>query len=120
MADVIAGRYVLLSSLGRGGMGEVFLADDLVLGRRVAIKRILTSGSAPDRVALERLVREARLAATLHHPNVVAVHDLVTDGDRTHIVMEFVDSRSLAEMIRAKKRLEPVVAGRIGTQIASA
>ena len=86
MADVIAGRYVLLSSLGRGGMGEVFLADDLVLGRRVAIKRIL-AGSALDRVAIERLIREARLAATLHHPNVVAVHDLVTDGDRTHIVM---------------------------------
>ena len=119
MADVIAGRYVLLSSLGRGGMGEVFLADDLVLGRRVAIKRIL-AGSALDRVAIERLIREARLAATLHHPHVVAVHDLVTDGDRTHIVMEFVDSRSLAEMIRAKKQLEPPVVGRIGGQIASA
>ena len=77
---VIAGRYTLDREIGRGGMGAVWLAHDEVLGREVAIKRV---GMAPggDAADLERAEREARLAARLNHPHVVAVFDLVTEDD---------------------------------------
>ena len=121
MSEMISGRYELLSSLGRGGMGEVFLANDTVLRRRVAIKRILRANEAgPDSLSVERLVREARLAAMLHHPNIVAVHDLLSENGTTFIVMEFVQAQSLAELIRAKQQVEPVIAARIIGQIAGA
>lgn len=122
MVEVIAGRYELVSSLGRGGMGEVFLASDVWLRRRVAIKRILGSvvGGGPDAVAVERMVREARLAAGVHHPNVVAVHDLIAADGQVFIVMEYVEARSLAEMIRSKGTLDPNLVGRVGAQVAAA
>lgn len=122
VVEVIAGRYELVSSLGRGGMGEVFLASDVWLRRRVAIKRILGSvaGGGPDAVAVERMVREARLAAGVHHPNVVAVHDLIAEDGQVFIVMEYVEARSLAEMIRAKGTLDPNLVGSVGAQVAAA
>jgi serine/threonine protein kinase len=75
---VIAGRYSLERVIGRGGMGAVWLATDEVLGRHVALKRIGLLPSA-DSTDLERAEREARLAAQLEHPNVVAVFNLVAD-----------------------------------------
>ena len=121
MAKVFAGRYEVLSSLGRGGMGEVFLANDLWLQRRVAVKQILgsTAGSEPDPVAVERLMREARAGAGVHHPNVVAVHDLVADEGQVLIVMEYLQARSLAEIVRARGRLDPLAACNIGVQVAA-
>ena len=67
--------------IGRGGMGEVFLAEDTVLGREVAVKHILAS-EEDSVVATQRLLREARSAARIHHPHVVTVHDLVIEGHR--------------------------------------
>ncbi|HQZ86827.1 MAG TPA: serine/threonine-protein kinase, partial [Actinomycetota bacterium] len=118
---VIAGRYAVQVSLGRGGMGEVFLAQDQLLHRRVAVKEILSGrDSGLDPVAVERLIREARLAASIQHPNVVAVHDLIVEENQTFIVMEYLEARSLAEMIRTQTRLDPILVARIGAQVAGA
>lgn len=85
---MIAGRYAILVSLGRGGMGEVFLTQDQLLQRRVAIKEILSGReSGLDSVSVERLIREARLAAGIQHPHVVAVHDLIS-GNATRQLYE--------------------------------
>ncbi len=96
---MIAGRYTLEREVGRGGMGVVWLARDEVLGRLVAMKRIgmFPSASDPD---IERAAREARLAATLNHPHVVAVFDLVTDGDEQWLVMEYVDCVTLGGLVK--------------------
>lgn len=119
MAETIADRYQILTSLGRGGMGEVFLANDLVLRRRVALKQIRRDVSASPQ-ATERLLREARLAASMQHPNVVAVFDLLAVGADTFIVMEYLDARSLAELIRAQRTLAPGVAASHISQVAGA
>ncbi len=76
------GRYDVERLLGQGGMGRVLLARDTVLGREVALKRIgmMPGATSPD---LQRAERDARLAARLNHPHVVAVYDLVTEGDET-------------------------------------
>jgi len=95
---VIAGRYSLLREIGRGGMGAVWLARDEVLGREVAVKRLGMfpgGGSSPDLVRAER---EAKLAARLNHPHVVAVYDFVGDGDSQWLVMEYVEGKTLSEL----------------------
>jgi hypothetical protein len=102
-------------------MGEVFLALDQLLQRRVAIKEILGGRETGlDPVAIERLIREARLAAGIQHPNVVAVHDLIVEDGQTFIVMEYLDARSLAEMIRTQGTLDPATVAKVGNQVAGA
>ncbi len=95
---MIAGRYDFEREVGRGGMGAVWLAEDAVLGRKVAIKRVgmVPGGVTPD---LERAEREARLAARLNHPHVVAVFDFVTDAEGQWLVMEYVEGTTLAGVI---------------------
>ncbi|HEX3529334.1 MAG TPA: protein kinase [Thermoanaerobaculia bacterium] len=91
------GPYRLARRLGRGGMGEVFLAWDERLGRRVALKRIRADSSVvQDR---ERLRREARAAAQLSHPSVVQIYDLVADSSGDVIVLEYVEGRTLREVL---------------------
>ena len=116
---MIAGRYTLDREIGRGGMGAVWLARDEVLGRDVAIKRIGTApgGTSPD---LERAEREARLAARLNHPHVVAVFDLVTEGDEQWLVMEYVAGVTLAELVRRDGALTPDEASPLVGQAADA
>src|SRR3954471_22315200 len=91
----IGRRYALQREIGHGGMGAVWLADDEVLGRQVAAKRVglFPGGSSPD---LLRAQREAKLAAKLNHPHVVAVFDFVSDRDEQWLVMEHVDGADLA------------------------
>jgi len=116
---VIAGRYTLKREIGRGGMGAVWLAQDEILGRQVALKRIgmFPGGSAPD---LARAEREAKLAAKLNHPHVVAVFDFVSDGDAQWLVMEYVDGVTLAELSKKRRGLEPDQAAPIIRQAAEA
>ena len=116
---VIAGRYTLEREVGRGGMGVVWLARDEVLGRLVAMKRVgmFPGGNDPD---LERAAREARLAATLNHPHVVAVFDLVTDGDEQWLVMEYVDCVTLGGLVKRDGPLDPDLAARLVGQAAQA
>jgi CubicO group peptidase (beta-lactamase class C family)/predicted Ser/Thr protein kinase len=96
-------RYELQRLLGAGGMGEVFLAQDRVLGRLVAIKLLHDDGAGPDPGALERVSREARALASLADPNVIAVYDRgVLDG-RPFLAMEYVRGRTLRQWVTAEK-----------------
>ncbi|MGB2766630.1 MAG: protein kinase [Propionicimonas sp.] len=119
MDVAIGGRYRVLSSLGRGGMGEVFLAEDLVLGRQVAVKKLLADPAEQDGVAAQRLVREARSAALIHHPHVVTVHDFVTEDEHAYIIMEYVDAPNLAQIIKATGGMSPERARHAGAQVAA-
>jgi serine/threonine-protein kinase len=92
------GHYRILSNLGTGGMGEVVLAHDDQLDRKVAIKRV-----RQDEVRAhqrERFRREARLAARLNHPNIVHVYDLLSEGEADYLVLEYVEGTTLRAMVR--------------------
>ncbi|MEK7408319.1 MAG: bifunctional serine/threonine-protein kinase/formylglycine-generating enzyme family protein [Acidobacteriota bacterium] len=96
------GRYDIVEEVGRGGMGIVYRCVDTALGRTVAVKTVRLSEYTTPHEALqlrERLLREARAAGLLAHPNIVAVHDLGQEGDTTYIVMEFVQGRTLDQVL---------------------
>jgi serine/threonine protein kinase len=116
---VIAGRYDLDREVGRGGMGAVWLATDTVLGRQVAIKKVgvMPGGATPD---LERAEREARLAARLNHPHVVAVYDLVTEDESQWLVMEYVEGTTLAGLVQRDGPLVPDQVSPLAAQAADA
>src|ERR671930_460978 len=92
------GRYRILRKLGTGGMANVYLAEDQELGRRVAIK-ILDDRHASDEQFIERFRREAKNAAGLSHPNIVSIYDRGEAEGTYYIAMEFLDGRSLKELI---------------------
>ncbi|GAB3863737.1 hypothetical protein GCM10028801_31870 [Nocardioides maradonensis] len=118
---MIAGRYELEREIGRGGAGVVWLAQDHVLGRKVALKQIGRMPGATD-VDVERAEREARLSASVRHPNVVAAFDLAIDeatGDRW-LVMEYVDGASLGQLLRERGPVRHEPAARIMGQVADA
>ncbi|MFI6028145.1 serine/threonine-protein kinase [Amycolatopsis magusensis] len=113
--EVIADRYRLVSLLGRGAMGVVWLAQDDRLDRRVAVKQLLVdTGNAEDAVA--RAMREGRNAGRLRHPNAIAVHDVAEHQGRPCLVMEYLPSKSLG----ALPDLGPREVAKIGAQLASA
>lgn len=91
-------RYALEKTLGKGGMATVELAEDTQLGRRVAIKRLFAS-LAGDETFQRRFLREARMAAALSHPNLVAVYDVGERDGLPYIVMEYVEGETLAELM---------------------
>src|SRR5262245_41148277 len=92
------GAYEILGQLGAGGMGEVYRARDARLGRDVAIK-VLPAGFASDPERLARFEQEARAAAALNHPNILAVHDLGQHAGAPFIVTELLDGASLREAL---------------------
>ena len=92
------GRYRIQRKLGAGGMADVYLAEDQELGRRVAIK-ILNGRHANDAQFIERFRREAKNAAALNHPNIVSIYDRGEAEDTYYIAMEFLDGRTLKELI---------------------
>ena len=95
------GPYRILSPLGKGGMGEVYLADDMRLGRKVALK-FLSSELVGDNWAKRQLTKEAQAVAMLDHPNICPVYGIEEHGDYSFIVMQFVEGKTLAELIREK------------------
>lgn len=97
------GNYHLVSLLGSGGMGDVYLAFDMRLGRRVAVK-ILTSHPFDDSDRVRRFQREARTASALNHPNIITIYDFGRENGRDYIVSEFVEGSTLRETI-AKRDL---------------
>lgn len=100
---VLNGRYELIERIGSGGMSIVYKATDRSLGRLVAIK-MLHESLTGDPDFLRRFRQEAYAAANLAHPNIVTVHDIGQDGHRHFIVMEYVDGRTLKDIIRELKR----------------
>src|SRR5437867_2513698 len=112
------GSYKILSQLGAGGMGEVYLAEDTRLKRKVAIK-FLPLRSIADEQAQKRLVREAQAAATLDHPNICAIHEVGRQDNISFIAMQYVEGETLAARIHGKP-LPLVDALDIAIQIADA
>jgi eukaryotic-like serine/threonine-protein kinase len=119
MDKTVAGRYRLLSVLGSGGMGRVYLAEDEVLHRRVAVKLLLPHHADDPRFA-ERFRREARAAAALSHPHVVAVYDLGEDEGTPYIVMQCVRGETLKEVIAHSAPLSEADARRICREVLEA
>lgn len=103
---LLDGRYAVDSFIAHGGMASVYLATDTRLERRVAVK-VLHAHLAGERETLARFQREARAAARLSHPNVVAVYDQGTDGDRPFLVMEYVPGATLRQVLRDRGTLSP-------------
>ena len=117
--ELLGGRYRLRNQIARGGMTDVFLGQDTLLSRPVAIKRLFPEFAA-DPSFVERFRREATAAANLTHPNVVAVHDWGAAAGTYYIVMEYMDGQSLAELLRSNGPLPPEQAAEITLYVAAA
>src|SRR5580704_15118927 len=123
MAEMIApgsviAHYRVVSQLGEGGMGAVYLADDTRLGRRVALK-VLPPGVATDPDRMHRFEQEARLASALTHPNVAYIHEIGQDVDLWFLAMEYVEGVPLTNMIReGPMKISDILP--IGIQVADA
>ncbi len=103
---ILNDRYRLVEQIGAGGMAVIYKAQDMELGRMVAVK-VLRPSLVSDPEFLMRFKREARAAANLSHPNIVTVHDVGQDGPKTHyIVMEYVPGQDLKQLIRARGAFE--------------
>ena len=101
-------HYSLLSKLGAGGMGEVYLAEDNLLHRNVAIK-FLPPDSVADEWANKRLIKEAQAAAKLDHPNICSIYEVAKEDTRSFIVMQYVEGETLAGHVRHKRLELPAV-----------
>jgi len=114
------GRYEVLGELGKGAMGVVFRGRDPLIERPVAIKTFACGGLPADEVdAFERrFLREARLAGGLSHPNIVTIHDVGRSGDLAYIAMEFLEGRSLRQVLDSGVVLPVARAAEIAAQVA--
>ena len=98
MIGKIIHHYQFIEKLGAGGMGEIWKAQDTRLNRTVAVK-ILTSASAGDPERRRRFIQEAQAASALNHPNIITIHDIISEGDAEYMVMEFVQGKTLIDLI---------------------
>jgi serine/threonine protein kinase len=113
---LLAGRYRIIALLGKGGMGEVYRADDLTLGQPVALK-FLPDDAARDQGLLERFKNEVRIARRVSHPNVCRVYDVGEVESHTFFTMEYVDGEDLASLLRRIGRLPEDKALEIARQL---
>ncbi|WP_019771858.1 protein kinase domain-containing protein, partial [Streptococcus sobrinus] len=120
IGKLFAGRYRILKSIGRGGMADVYLANDLILeGEEVAIK-VLRTNYQTDQVAVTRFQREARAMAELSHPNIVSIRDIGEEDGQQFLVMEYVDGLDLKHYIQEKAPLSNSEVVRIMEEVLSA
>src|SRR3954447_2780917 len=119
VGQVFSNRYEIDREIARGGMAEVYLARDQSLNRPVALKALFPE-YAREPSFVERFRREAQAAANLNHPNIVAIYDWGQESGTYFIVMEYVEGRSLRDLIRSEGRLEAGQAADITAEIASA
>jgi eukaryotic-like serine/threonine-protein kinase len=116
---VLAGRYRVVAPLGRGGMGEVYRADDLALGQPVALK-FLPPHFADDPDRLARFRKEVAAARQVTHPNVCRVHDIAEDAGQTFLTMEFVDGEDLGSLLKRVGRLPEEKGVEVARQLCAA
>ena len=120
---LVAGRYRLIRRIGHGGMGAVWLAHDQLLDREVAVKQVLNTSGMDDSQAetsRARALREGRLAARLSHRNAISMHDVALDRDEPWLVMEYLPSHSVADVLRDNGTIGPTEAAQICAQVADA
>ena len=98
-------HYRIISGIGRGGMGEVYLAEDTKLDRKVALK-ILPRALAIDDDLMRRFVQEAKAASALNHPNIITIHEIGDIGDEHYIASEFIDGETLRTRLRRSQYLK--------------
>ncbi|QYM78258.1 protein kinase [Horticoccus luteus] len=113
------GPYTIISELGRGGMGIVYLAQHAQLGRIVALKTIHCGGTASSALEM-RFLREAQTVAQLRHPHIVTVHDAGQADHHAYFAMDFVEGGDLAQRLRAQRQFEPRTAALLMQQVAAA
>ncbi|WP_245848262.1 serine/threonine-protein kinase [Lentzea kentuckyensis] len=115
-------RYVLLDQLGAGAMGVVWRARDELLHRDVAVKQMLLNDVQPHEAheAVQRAMREGRIAARLQHPNAIAVYDVVVEDGKPCLVMEYLPSKNLSAILSERGPMPPQEAARIGSLAAGA
>jgi serine/threonine-protein kinase len=118
-SKVLSDRYELSDRLGSGGMAEVYLGRDRVLGRTIAVKTLLLQ-FAGDPHFIARFRREAQSAAALNHPNIVGVYDTGSDNGTHYIVMEYIEGRTLRDIIREEGPLLPERAAEIAGDVCAA
>jgi eukaryotic-like serine/threonine-protein kinase len=121
MAVSIGGRfdrYEIIAPLGSGGMGEVYLARDSRLGRKIALKVLLTEFTK-DPSRLQRFEQEAKTASALNHPNIITIHEIGEFNSTHFITTEFIEGRTLRQII-SKGKVSSLLAVEIAIQIKSA
>lgn len=116
--QTLAGKYTIVGELGKGGMGEVYLAEDTSLDRKVALK-FLPEATYRDPTMRARFVREAKAAAALNHPYICSIHEVGEAGDKLFFAMEFVEGKTLRDRIH-QGPLPPAQALRVAAEIAEA
>src|SRR3954453_2910370 len=117
--EIYGGRYRIERRLARGGMADVYLAHDELLDRPVALK-VLFPEFATDPSFVQRFRREAQSAANLSHPNIVSVYDWGEEGGTYFIVMEYIEGRTLSEILRDTGPMPPERAAAVAEDIAGA
>ena len=115
--DTIIGHYRVVSKIGEGGMGEVYLAHDTKLDRKVALK-FLPAAVAADEMRMRRFVQEAKAASALNHPNIITIHEIDQIDSLNFIATEFIDGETLRQHIKTGMKLEDVL--EVAIQVASA
>jgi eukaryotic-like serine/threonine-protein kinase len=119
VGEILNGRYEVLKPIGFGGMAEVYLARDVLLDRKVAIK-IMRKEFVNNKAQMEQFKREAKSAARLIHPSIINIYDVCEDKDLNYIVMEYVEGITLKAFEEQHGRLDPSLAVTLTIQLASA
>src|SRR6476620_5232260 len=108
LANKTLSHYRIISKLGAGVMGEVYLAQDTKLDRRVALKT-LPADVAADQTRMRRFVQEAKAASALNHPNIITIHGIEQIDSMNFIATEFIDGETLRLRIRARMKLDEIL-----------
>lgn len=120
IGKLFAGRYRILKAIGRGGMADVYLANDLILDNEEVAIKVLRTNYQTDQVAVARFQREARAMAELNHPNIVAIRDIGEEDGQQYLVMEYIDGSDLKRYIQENAPLSNNEVVRIMEEILSA
>jgi serine/threonine protein kinase len=112
-------KYKIIEELGRGGMGIVYKGEDVELGRTVAIK-IITAQLAFDQQFIEKFMKEAKILAKLHHPNIVLIYDFIKEADTGFLIMEYIQGETVTERLAKNERFPVDQAAAIVNDVASA